>query len=179
MNLELRSSTNATTVVVAKINGERGWSVENKCLNFASFFGWPEECGFVERMRFGTSYGLLPDSFWLRASKNVFKVGSVKFANSLSPPSIVKKVRTGSKSRQGTWFRWCFQTEIASDDVVRQWYWFRWCFQTVMMLQIMILDSDVASDDVFRHSYWFRWCFQMVFLFVCFLRQQWCTRWCL
>ena len=36
------------------------------------------------------------------ASKNAFKVGSVKFANSLSPPSIAKKVRTGSKSSQGT-----------------------------------------------------------------------------
>ena len=36
------------------------------------------------------------------ASENVFKVGSAKFANSLSPPSIVKKVRTGSKSSQGT-----------------------------------------------------------------------------
>ena len=49
-----------------------------------------------------TSYCLLPDTFWLRPSKNVFKVGSVKFANSLSPPSIVKEVRTGSKSSQGT-----------------------------------------------------------------------------
>ena len=49
-----------------------------------------------------TSYCLLPDTYWLRASKNVFKVGSVKFANSLSPPSMVKKVRTGSKSSQGT-----------------------------------------------------------------------------
>ena len=49
-----------------------------------------------------TSYCLLPDTFRLRASKNAFKVGSVKFANSLSPPSIVKKVRTGSKSSQGT-----------------------------------------------------------------------------
>ena len=45
-----------------------------------------------------TSYCSLP----LRASKNVFKVGSVKFANLLSPPSIVKKVCTGSKSSQGT-----------------------------------------------------------------------------
>ena len=44
-----------------------------------------------------TSYCLLSDTFWLRASKNIFKVGSVKFGNSLSPPSIVKKVRTGSK----------------------------------------------------------------------------------
>ena len=34
--------------------------------------------------------------------KNAFKVGSVKFANSLSPPSIVKKVHTRSKSSQGT-----------------------------------------------------------------------------
>ena len=33
---------------------------------------------------------------------NAFKVGSVKFANSLSPPSIMKKVRTGSNSSQGT-----------------------------------------------------------------------------
>ena len=49
-----------------------------------------------------TSYCLLPDTFWLQAFKNVFKAGSVKFANSLSPPSIVKKVRTGSKSSQGT-----------------------------------------------------------------------------
>ena len=49
-----------------------------------------------------TSYCLLPDTFWLRASKNVFKVDSVKFANSLSLPSIVKKVRTESKSSQGT-----------------------------------------------------------------------------
>ena len=38
----------------------------------------------------------------LWASKNVFKVGSVKFANSLSLPSTVKKVRTESKSSQGT-----------------------------------------------------------------------------
>ena len=34
--------------------------------------------------------------------QNVLKVGRVKFANSLSPPSIVKKVRTGSNSSQGT-----------------------------------------------------------------------------
>ena len=47
-----------------------------------------------------TSYCLLPDTFWLPASKNVLKVGSVKFANSLSLPSIVKKVCTVSS--QGT-----------------------------------------------------------------------------
>ena len=49
-----------------------------------------------------TSFCLLPDTFWLRAFKNAFKVGSVKFANSLSPPSIVKNVYTRSKSSQGT-----------------------------------------------------------------------------
>ena len=49
-----------------------------------------------------TSYCLLPDTFWLWASKYAFKVGSVKFTNSLSLPSIVKKVCTGSKSSQGT-----------------------------------------------------------------------------
>ena len=31
-DLELRCSTNATTVAVAKITGERGWRVEKKCL---------------------------------------------------------------------------------------------------------------------------------------------------
>ena len=81
---------------------------EGKKSVFASFFGWPEDREFVEKMHFGhpiawaTSYCLLPDTLWLQASKNAFKVGSVKFANSLSPPSIVKKVRTGSKSSQGT-----------------------------------------------------------------------------
>ena len=45
---------------------------------------------------------LLPDACWLQASKNAFKVGSVKFANSPSLPFIVKKVCTGSKSSQGT-----------------------------------------------------------------------------
>ena len=61
-----------------------------------------------KKKRFGhpiaraTSYCLLPDTLWLRDSKNVFKVGSVKFANSLSPPSGVKKVRIGSKISQGT-----------------------------------------------------------------------------
>ena len=41
---------------------------------------------------------MLPDTFWLWALKNAFKVGSVKFANSLSPPSTEMKVCTGSKS---------------------------------------------------------------------------------
>ena len=76
---------------------------------FALFFGWLEDCKFCGgKKHFGASYSmsksycLLPDTFWLPVSKNVFEVGSVKFANSLSPPSIVKKVHTRSKSSQGT-----------------------------------------------------------------------------
>ena len=38
----------------------------------------------------------------LWAFKNAFKVGTVNFANSLSPPSTVKKVCTASKNSQGT-----------------------------------------------------------------------------
>ena len=78
----------------------------------ASFLGLPEDCKFVEKKKTkcvlghpiarATSYCLLPDKLRVQASKNAFKVGSVKFANSLSLPSIVKKVRTGSKSSQGT-----------------------------------------------------------------------------
>ena len=49
-----------------------------------------------------TSCCLFRDTFWLRASKNAFKDGSLYFANSLSPPSIVMKVRTGIKSSQET-----------------------------------------------------------------------------
>ena len=60
-----------------------------------------------EKMRFGASYStsnrlLLVARHILITVKNVFKVGSVKFANSLSSPSNVKKVRTESKSSQGT-----------------------------------------------------------------------------
>ena len=70
---------------------------------FALFFGWPEDCEFVLVHPIArTSYCLLPDTLWLRAYKNAFKIGSVKSANSLSLPSIVKKVHTGRKSSQGT-----------------------------------------------------------------------------
>ena len=43
---------------------------------FVSFFGWPEARKFVEKNAFWgilTSYCLLPDTFWLWASKNAFK----------------------------------------------------------------------------------------------------------
>ena len=61
-----------------------------------------------KKMRLGASYStsnkLLPVTRHVLTTglQNVLKVGSVKFANSLSAPSIVKKVRTGSKSSQGT-----------------------------------------------------------------------------
>ena len=73
--------------------GDGGWKKV-----FESFL-W-KKCVLGHPIAQATSYCLLPDSFWLQASKYAFKVGSVKFANSLSPPSIVKKVRTGSKSSQ-------------------------------------------------------------------------------
>ena len=60
-----------------------------------------KKCVWGHRLARTSSYCLLPDTFWLRASENVIKFGSVKFANSLSPSSIVKKVRTGRKSSQG------------------------------------------------------------------------------
>ena len=53
---------------------------------FAPFFGWPEDHDFMEKCLLGhpiaqaTRYCLLPDTLWLQASKNAFKVGSVKFA---------------------------------------------------------------------------------------------------
>ena len=61
-----------------------------------------KKCVWGHPIAWATSYCLLPDTFWLQASKNAFKVGSVIFANLLSSPSIVKKVHTTSKSSQGT-----------------------------------------------------------------------------
>ena len=87
--------------------GDGGW----KKWSLRCFFGWPEDHDFVEKIVLGhpiaqaPRYCLLPDTFWLQVSKNAFKVGSVKFVNSVSPPSIVKKARTRSKSSQGTKLR--------------------------------------------------------------------------
>ena len=76
---------------------------------FASFWGWSEDREFVEKNAF---WGILKHEQLVIAyfqthydyvpPQNAFNAGSVKFANSLSPPSIVKKVPTGSKSSQGT-----------------------------------------------------------------------------
>ena len=108
ITIELRSSTNASIVAVAKITRDWGWRVGNMCLCVVF---WLTRRSRVrgEKMCLGASYSTSNKLFAccqthsvLRACKNVFKVGRVKFANSLSPPSIVKKVRTGSKSSQGT-----------------------------------------------------------------------------
>ena len=60
-----------------------------------------KKCVLGHPIAWSASYCLLPNTFWLRASKNAFKIGSVKFAKSLSPPSILKKVRTGIKAAKG------------------------------------------------------------------------------
>ena len=54
LNQELQSSTNATTVAVAKITGEGGWRVEKKCL--CVIFCSPKDCEFMEKVHFGASY---------------------------------------------------------------------------------------------------------------------------
>ena len=48
LNLELRSNTNATTVVFAKITG--GKVMEDGKSVFASFFGWPENSECVKKV---------------------------------------------------------------------------------------------------------------------------------
>ena len=67
---------------------------------------WGKKCIWGHPIARATSYCLLPDTFCLRASKNVFKVGNVKSQiHCHRLPlwiSIVKKVRTRSKSSQGT-----------------------------------------------------------------------------
>ena len=85
--------------------GDGGW----KKVSFRRFFLLTrrlrvcrKKCVLGHPIAWATSYYLLPDTLWLQASKNAFKVGSVKFANSLSLPSIVKKAHTGSKSNQRT-----------------------------------------------------------------------------
>ena len=87
-------------VLVIKNTGEKARGVGKKSV-FSSFFSRPEDRKFVEKMRSGASYST-SKKLLLVARHIVFKVGSVKMANSLSLPSIVKKVRIGSKSSQVT-----------------------------------------------------------------------------
>ena len=81
-------------------------------------FCWSEDRKFMKKNAFWgilkheqqTSYCLLPDTLWLRASKNVFKVGRVKFANSLSPPSIDalwRKYAPEVKLKAAKGLKWC------------------------------------------------------------------------
>ena len=44
-----------------------------------------KKCILWHPIAWATSYCLLPNTLWLRASKNDFKAGSIKFANSLLP----------------------------------------------------------------------------------------------
>ena len=106
LNLELQSGTNATS---CSCKNDRGKGMEGgKKMSLHRFLAdqkimssW-KKCVLGHPVAWATSYCLLPDTFWLQASKNAYKLGSVKFANSLSPLSIVKEVRTRGKSRQGT-----------------------------------------------------------------------------
>ena len=83
---------------MGKKGGGGGYIVSGQTAN-----SW-KKCGFFffwHPIARATIYCLLPDTFLLLALKNAPKAGTVNFANSLSPPSIVKKVRTGSKNSQG------------------------------------------------------------------------------
>ena len=96
----------------AKVTGKRWWRVRKKwkmmeeekkvflhCFlsdwNVTSLKG---NCSLGHPIAPATSSCLLADTLWLWAFKNAFKVGTVNFAYSLSPASIVKKVCTGSVS---------------------------------------------------------------------------------
>ena len=82
--------------------GMEGGKKVSFCLSFFAdqkiMSSW-KKCILGHPIAQAASYCLLPDTFWLWASKNAFKVGSIKFANSLSPPSFVKKVCTRSKTK--------------------------------------------------------------------------------
>ena len=68
-NLEMRSSTNASTVAVAKITGERGGRVEKKCvcvvfwLTKRSRVRENKKCVLWHPIARATSYCLLSDTF--------------------------------------------------------------------------------------------------------------------
>ena len=77
-----------------------GW----KKVSLRRFFADQMIANSLKKMRFGASYSarnklsLVARHILTTGLQNVLKVGSVKLANSLSPPSIVKKVGTRSKS---------------------------------------------------------------------------------
>ena len=77
-----------------------------KKVSLRRFFADQKIASSRKKIRLGASYSnkllLISRHIMTTGSKNAFKIGSVKFANSLSLSSIVKKVRTGSKGSQGT-----------------------------------------------------------------------------
>ena len=79
--------------------GMEGAVVVFLCVVFWLTSRW-KKCVLGHPTAWATSYCLLPDTFWLWASKNDFKAGGVKFTNSLH--STVKKVPfTRSKAAKG------------------------------------------------------------------------------
>ena len=77
------------TVAVAKITGERGWRVEKKQKRGAlrRFLADQKIASSWKKMRFGASYSTSNKVLFVARhilTTNVFKVGSVKFAYSLS-----------------------------------------------------------------------------------------------
>ena len=75
LNLESRSSTNANTVAEAKSYRGKGLEGGEKSV-FASFFGWPEDREFVEKMRFGASYST--SNKLLLIARNIMTTGLQK-----------------------------------------------------------------------------------------------------
>ena len=72
--------------------GDVGW----KKSVFVLFFGRPEDREFVKKMRFVASYSTSNKLLLVARhilTTDLFKAGSVKFANSLSPPSTERAHR--------------------------------------------------------------------------------------
>ena len=81
--------------------GDGGCNFFSLCVVFWLTSRW-KKCILGHPTAWATGYCLLPDTFWLWASKNDFIAGGVKFTNSLSLPSTVKKVPfSGSKAAKG------------------------------------------------------------------------------
>ena len=84
--------------------GDGGWKKVSLC----RFFCWPEDREFIEKMRFVASYStsnklllIARHIIWLQASKNAFKVGSVKFTNSLSRLPLWRRYAPEVKAAKG------------------------------------------------------------------------------
>ena len=106
MEIELRITKQYKCQHCCSCKNYRGKGLEGGKSVFASFWGWPEDCEFMEKMCFGASYStcnkllLVARHSLTTGLQKCLNIGNVKFTN--SPPSIVKKVRTGSKSSQGS-----------------------------------------------------------------------------